>query len=68
MSENKSSLTEFALPEQIAEQYPQFPEPRLRWWLRERKRNGLDQHVRKLGKQLYVHVPGFTRWVDSHAA
>ena len=67
MSEHPT-LAEFALPEQLSDQYPQFPPARLRWWLRERERNGLAPHVRKLGKQLYLHVPGFVRWVDSHAA
>ncbi len=67
MLEN-ASLENFQPPEKVAEMYPQFPEARLRWWMRQRHSNGLADHVRKLGKQLYLHVPGFVQWVDGHAA
>ena len=45
------------------EKHPQFSEQQLRWLLFHRKTNGLDQYVQKIGKPLYINVPGFTRWI-----
>lgn len=62
------NLNDFQPPEAIAAQYPQFKESSIRWWLRQRRNNGLDEHVRKVGKQLYVYVPGFLHWINTRTA
>jgi hypothetical protein len=59
------NLDDFQPPEVISDKYPQFPAPTLRWFLRQRHLNGLDAHVRRVGKKLYIHVPGFAAWIDS---
>ncbi len=46
--------------------FPQFSESQLRWLLLHRKTNGLNKHVRKIGKPLYINVSGFISWIENH--
>lgn len=58
------SLDEFSTIEQLAANNPNLiTENRLRWILRERHNNGLAPAVKKLGKNLLVHVPTFVTWL-----
>ena len=59
-------LADYATPEALAEQYPElFTLPQLRWALRFREDNGLAEYVTRMGRRLYIRVPGFTRWFQS---
>ncbi len=44
---------------------PSFTESSMRWLLRNARSNGLEQHVRRLGKKLLINEAGFLRWMDS---
>ncbi len=44
---------------------PSFTPDSLRWYLRQSRNNGLEQHVRRLGKKLLINEPGFLRWLES---
>jgi len=44
-------------------QYPQFTNQQMRWLLLHRETNGLSEHTRKIGKPIYIHVPGFLQWI-----
>lgn len=58
------NLDEFSTIEQLAADNPNLiTENRLRWILRERHNNGLAPAVKKLGKNLLVHVPTFVTWL-----
>ena len=50
------------LPDFIQE-HPQFTEQQMRWLLLHRKLNGLNKYVRKIGKPIYICVPGFLQWI-----
>ena len=43
--------------------HPQFSEQQMRWLLLHREINGLSQYTRKIGKPLYIYVPGFLEWI-----
>ena len=58
------SLDEYQPLRTFLDQHPQFRENQLRWLLRFRDENGLAAHVMKIGRELYLHVPGFLRWLD----
>ncbi len=58
------NLSDFQTPEQIADDHPQFSAKTISWWLRNRHNNGLVDHVRKVGKKLYLHRPGFATWIN----
>lgn len=58
------SLRDWVKVEALIEQYSQFTLPQLRWLLLHRKSNGLSQYVRKIGKPLYINVPGFLQWIS----
>jgi hypothetical protein len=56
-------LSDYATPEALADDYPHlFTLPEIRWALRFRHENGLGQHVTRLGRRIYINVPGFTEW------
>ena len=42
----------------------QVTENQIRWWLRSRKTNGLDEHVRSIGKKIYINKAGFCKWFE----
>ena len=43
--------------------HPQFHENQMRWLLRHRKQNGLENAIRKIGRSLYVHEGIFADWI-----
>jgi len=58
------NLSEFSTIEQLAADNPDLiTANRLRWILRDRHNNGLAPAVKKLGKNLLVHVPTFVTWL-----
>ena len=58
------SLDEFSTIEQLAANNPDLiTVNRLRWIIRDRHNNGLAPAVKKLGKNLLVHVPTFVTWL-----
>lgn len=64
LSYTSPSLRDWVKVEVLIEQYPQFTLPQMRWLLLHRKSNGLFQYVRKIGKPLYINVPGFLQWIS----
>ena len=49
--------------ERFVEEHDQFQLSQLRWLLRDRKGNGLDKAVRKIGKRIYIHDQLFAQWM-----
>lgn len=61
-----TTLGDFATPAALARAYPElFTLAQLRWALRFREYNGLGAHVTRMGRRLYIHIPGFTEWFRS---
>lgn len=50
----------------FTEKHPQFEIQQLRWLLLRRKTNGLSEHVRKIGKSLYLSESGFLSWINEY--
>ncbi len=60
---DETRLEDWATPEALVDQHPdKFTLPQLRWALRFRDENGLAEHITRMGRRLYIHIPGFTRW------
>ena len=49
--------------ERFVKEHDQFQLGQLRWLLRDRKGNGLDKAVRKIGKRIYIHDQLFAEWM-----
>jgi hypothetical protein len=49
--------------ERFVKEHDQFQLTQLRWLLRDRKGNGLDKAVRKIGKRIYIHDQLFAEWM-----
>lgn len=47
------------------ENYP-FTMGQLRFFINNRKDNGLEKSIRKIGKRLYFRMDLFSDWVDKH--
>lgn len=58
-----TELDEWKSMQAFLESHPQFQEGQMRWLLRHRKRNGLDDAVRKLGRSIYIHQGLFAQWI-----
>jgi len=54
-------ITDFLL------EYPSYSPSQIKWLLLHRKTNGLSAHVRRIGKPLYLNVPGFLDWIENRA-
>ena len=61
--ETHNSLNDWQKLPDFLKQYHQFTDQQMRWLLLHREVNGLSEHVRKIGKPLYIHVPGFLQWI-----
>jgi hypothetical protein len=49
----------------IPRHYPQLITPnRIQWMIRNRHKNGLDEHVLLVGNAIFVHLPSFATWLD----
>ena len=48
---------------QVAQHEPSFSEASVRWHVFNAKRNGLDPHVRRIGRKVLVNVAGFRQWI-----
>ena len=63
---NATYLDDWSTVEGLVDRYSdKFTEPQLRWALRYRDENGLAEHVTRMGRRLYIHIPGFTDWFQS---
>ena len=58
------TLDEYQPLRTFLQQHEQFREHQIRWLLRFRAENGLDAHVLKIGKEIYIHKPGFLLWLN----
>ena len=56
----------FVTTEQLMQEVSCFSLGRLKWLLYQRRENGLDKVVHKVGKRLYVDLPGFLAWMREH--
>jgi len=44
----------------------QITENQIRWCLRSKNHNGLDQHITTFGRKIYVHKQGFLGWFEEN--
>jgi ribosomal 50S subunit-associated protein YjgA (DUF615 family) len=48
------------------DKHPQFHLGQLRWLLRNRRENGLNKAIRKIGRNLYLNETLFSEWIFNH--
>ncbi|HEY2345413.1 MAG TPA: DNA-binding protein [Xanthomonadaceae bacterium] len=60
--------SQFSTVEQLAEKYPAFTIPSLRWLLFNREHNGLKSAVVQLGRRVLIDEQAFVAWLKSKAA
>ena len=44
----------------------QISENQIRWCLRSKKHNGLDEHVKTFGRRTYLNTQGFLKWFEEN--
>ena len=60
-------LNQFISEDMLTAKFPQFPAVSVRWWIRNRKNNGLAAAVLNVNRKILIHVPAFCDWLKSHA-
>ena len=63
MNEPLTGFENYETIDSLVKKYPHlFAVNTLRWQLRDRATNGLDKHVTRFGRKLYIFMPGFLEW------
>ena len=52
----------------LSERNPYITHNKMRWWLTNREKNGLDAVVRKVGTRWFVDEQKFFAWLDGRFA
>ena len=55
--------SEWATPKQLSTIETAFSESSLRWIIFQAKRNGLEPHIRRIGRKVLINVAGFRQWI-----
>ena len=61
MLENTTPL--WATPKKLAVVEDSFTESSIRWHVFNAKRNGLEPHIRRIGRKVPINVAGFRQWI-----
>jgi len=61
--EDNFTTPEWATPKQIPTLEPAFTEPAIRWHIFQAPHNGLEPHIRRVGRKVLVNVKGFRNWI-----
>jgi hypothetical protein len=61
MSEN--TTPEWATPKKLSIAEDAFSEASIRWHVFNAKRNGLEPHIRRIGRKVLINVAGFRAWI-----
>ena len=54
---------EWATPKKLAVAEDAFSEASIRWHVFSAKRNGLEPHIRRIGRKVLINVAGFRQWI-----
>ena len=60
---NLNTSPEWATPKKLAIAEDAFTEPAIRWLIFNAKRNGLEPHIRRIGRKVLINVAGFRQWI-----
>lgn len=63
----KTNIDDWQKLPQFVDEHPQYTMQQMRWLMLHRHENGLDEHTRKIGKPIYIHVPGFLSWIENYS-
>ena len=58
-----STTPEWATPKKLAVAEDAFTEASIRWHVFNAKRNGLEPHIRRIGRKVLINVAGFRQWI-----
>jgi len=59
---------QWATPKQIPTLESAFTEPAVRWHVFNAKNNGLEPHIRRVGRKVLINVQGFREWIATQSA
>lgn len=67
LSEAVSLISDWVTASAFCRQFPNIPEKTLRWQLTNRHQNGLAPYVQVIGKQRFVSIRGYAKWLAGQA-
>lgn len=56
---------EWASPKKLSIEEDAFSEASIRWHIFNAKRNGLEPHIRRIGRKVLVNIAGFRAWIEN---
>ena len=59
----ENAAPEWATPKKLSVAEDAFSESSIRWHVFNAKRNGLEPHVRRIGRKVIINVAGFRQWI-----
>ena len=67
MSESTKS-PQWATAKQLPAIQPAFSESAIRWHIFNARQNGLQRHIRRVGRKVLINVSGFSEWIATQGA
>ena len=65
---NKTELHEYQSIDTIVKSSKLFSINQLRWIIANKKRYGLSNAIKRIGRKIYFHMPSLTQWVEQQDA
>jgi len=59
----QNTTPEWATPKRLSATEDAFSESSIRWHVFNAKRNGLEPHIRRIGRKVLINVAGFRQWI-----
>ena len=63
-----NTLPQWATAKQLPVLQPAFSESAIRWHIFNARQNGLQPHIRRVGRKVLINVAGFGVWIASQGA
>ena len=63
-----STPPQWATAKQLPAIQPAFSESAIRWHIFNARHNGLQPHIRRVGRKVLINVNGFSEWIATQSA
>ncbi len=63
----ENTAPQWGTVKQLSQLEPSFSEHALRWHIFQGKQNGLEPHIRRIGRKVLINVTGFRQWIANQA-
>ncbi len=58
--------TKYASVSDLIRLYPAFSDGQIRYYIRNSATNGFNKCMRRIGKNIFINISDFEKWIESH--